>query len=638
MNKAASGKFSIFHVRNSLPKNLADSTILQLNLSDIVNRYVLRLTLLLSILLIPLFVIKIYQDGGALAASNYVSTLSLLFILLVDGFAIFRLYKQPKYYENNNPSTDKRIRSSYLIFEKLPAKNKSGYEFPEVTLTGRLAFITIARTITFAMSFVLPLILVRTLSQMNFGLYKQVFLILTSAVALPGLGLSTSAYYFMPRKPDKKAQIAMNVLIFYFLVGTVIAIFFAVYPGWVLLVFKEGELMPYIPLLGLACMLWLLSSFLETVTVADGDIRSAFIFSIVLQIAKVSLLLMAGAWLGSIQAIVWAAVIQGLLQCLILFFYLRKRYGRFWRAFDTGLFKVQLAYALPFGLSGLAATVQGDLHNYFVSHYFDPAMFAIYTVGCFQLPLLLVLLDSVGSVIIPEFAKLEMQKDHRGIIHLWFAAVRRVAFFFLPACGLLLVMRHEFITALFTKNYLDAIPVFVINLLYMILFINLTGAVILAFDDLKFFRLKLYLSLIPVTGLALYFGIKAAGLIGAITAVAVVRIIDITAHVAVLRRRLQLSLSDLRLLEPMWRIAAAVGIASIAALTIKPMLAGLFPLLQLITDSLVFLIFYLIGAFWFGAVIKEEKDALSALGLKIYLQVFSFYRQSRVTRANHTIH
>lgn len=507
-------------------------------------------------------------------------------------------------------------------------------ENSEHALTRRAAALTLARTIAFAMSFVLPLILVRTLSQMNFGLYKQVFQILTSAVALPGLGLSTSAYYFMPRKPDKKAQIAMNVLIFYFLVGTVIAILFAVYPGWVLLVFKEGELMPYIPLLGLACMLWLLSSFLETVTVADGDIRSAFIFSIVLQIAKVSLLLMAGAWLGSIRAIVWAAVVQGILQCLILFFYLRKRYGQFWRAFDTDLFKVQLAYALPFGLSGLAATVQGDLHNYFVSHYFNPAMFAIYAVGCFQLPLLLVLLDSVGSVIIPEFAKLEMKKDHQAIINLWFAAVRRVAFFFLPVCGLLFVMRYEFIVSLFTRSYLDAIPVFIINLFYMVLFVNLTGAVILAFDDLKFFRLKLYLALIPVTALALYFGIKSAGLVGAISAVVLVRALDILINVAVLRRRLGMSMSDLKLLAPIFRMLSAVALAIVAAMAVKPFATHLIAFIQLLVGSAVFGVVYLTGALVLGAVTKEERDSFRSWAVRLYSQCAVCIRLSSVLRIN----
>src|SRR5690349_13762407 len=178
-------------------------------------------------------------------------------------------------------------------------------------LTKRAAILVTARVIAFVLSFVLPLLLVRTLSQMNFGLYKQAFQILASAVALPGLGLSTSAFYFMPREPDKKPQIAMNVLIFYFSVGLLVAVFFALYPGWVTVVFKSGELQPYIPLLGLASLLWLLSSFLETVTVADGDIRSAFVFSLVIQITKIALLLIAAMAFSSVGAIVWAATAQG---------------------------------------------------------------------------------------------------------------------------------------------------------------------------------------------------------------------------------------------------------------------------------------------------------------------------------------
>lgn len=490
----------------------------------------------------------------------------------------------------------------------------------ENVLTKRAAVLTVARTIAFIMSFALPLVLIRSLSQMNFGLYKQAFQVLTSAVALPGLGLSTSAYYFMPRQPDKKGQIAMNVLIFYFVVGAIIAIVFAAYPGWVLLVFKNGELMPHIPLLGLASMLWLLSSFLETVTVANGDIRSAFIFSLLLQISKVSLLLGAGAWLGSIRAIVWAALAQGILQCLVLFYYLRWRFGQFWLGFDLKLFKVQLAYALPFGLSGLAATVQGDLHNYFVSHYFDPAIFAVYAVGCFQLPLLLVLLDSVGSVVIPEFAKLEMQKDYRGMIALWFSAMRKIAFFFLPVCGMLFVLRYEFITALFTRNYLNAIPVFVINLAYMCLLVNLTGAVILAFNDLKYFRIKLYLTLIPITAVALYTGIKMAGLVGAIAAVALVRALDVTFNVMALNRRLHISLSDLKLLAPILRVVAAVIIAGAATLLVKPLAGELHALLQLLIGSTVFGTVYLFAAFGLNAVTRQEREMIRGLLLKLFGQ------------------
>lgn len=485
-------------------------------------------------------------------------------------------------------------------------------------LTKRAAALATARMIAFGLSLLLPLILVRSLNQTTFGLYKQAFQILATAVALPGLGLSTSAFYFMPRRPDKNGQIAMNVLIFYFSVGLVVALLFAVYPGWVTLVFKSGDLKPYIPLLGMASLLWLISSFLETVTVAAADIRAAFIYSILTQITKVALLLFAVVLFRDVGSIVWAATIQGAGQCALLFFYLRRRFGKFWTSFDWALFKAQVSYAVPFGLSGLAATVQADLHNYFVSHYFDPAVFAIYSVGCFQLPLLTVLADSVGSVAVREVARLEMVRDYSGIVTLWVAAIRKMAFIFVPACTLLLIMRHEFIVTLFTKAYSTAAPIFAVNLVSIFLYMNLTGSVILAFEDLKYFRLGLYLSLIPLTAIALYAGIKSAGLIGAIIAVTGIRLLDVALNVAVLRRRMGLQLSEVKRLAPVLRIIAAAVVAALTALAIKAVLVEQAVLVQLVVCSVSFAMCYTGAVFAFSAITLEERIGIQQLVIRYY--------------------
>ena len=327
-------------------------------------------------------------------------------------------------------------------------------------LTGRAALLAVANSLAFAMAFMLPLVLVRTLNQSEFGLYKQAFQIVTTALALLGLHVSTTAFYFMPRHPDKKPQIVLNVLIFYFAVGAVLALLFLVHPQWVTVIFKSDDLAPHIPILGLAILLWLVSSFLEIVTVADGHIRAATVFIVLVQLSKSLLLIGAGLAFGSIRALLVAAVIQGALQCVILFTYLYRRFGVFWKSFDARLLKAQLANALPFGFGGLVVSLQMDLNKYFVSHYFDPADFAIYSVGCFQIPLMMVLVDSVSSVLIPEVARLEMEGNYKKIIALWMAVIRKLALFFVPTVVALLILRHEFITALFTKDYAAAAPIF----------------------------------------------------------------------------------------------------------------------------------------------------------------------------------
>lgn len=137
----------------------------------------------------------------------------------------------------------------------------------------RAAWLTAANIIAFGLSFLAPLLLARTMSQTDFGVYKQVFQILTSAISALNLQVASTAYYFMPRAPEKKLQVTMNVLAFYGALGALVAALFIFYPECALLVFKSGELVAHMPLLGVTILLWMVSSNLEVIPLALGDVR-----------------------------------------------------------------------------------------------------------------------------------------------------------------------------------------------------------------------------------------------------------------------------------------------------------------------------------------------------------------------------
>ncbi|HKP10873.1 MAG TPA: oligosaccharide flippase family protein, partial [Blastocatellia bacterium] len=230
-------------------------------------------------------------------------------------------------------------------------------------LSKRAALLAVAKVAGYALTLPLPLVLVRVLSQSDFGLYKQAFQVITTLLTLLGLQVGLSIYYFIPRYPDRKPHVVMNVLIFYAALGGLTALLFAVYPQWITHVFKTDDLVPYVPLVGAAILLWLMGSLLEVVTLADGDVRAASTFTVVIQFSKSALLIAAGLVFGTVQAVVVAAVVQGAVLCAILFTYLYKRFGRFWLALDAQLFRAQFANALPFGVGALAYGLQADMHN-----------------------------------------------------------------------------------------------------------------------------------------------------------------------------------------------------------------------------------------------------------------------------------
>lgn len=485
-------------------------------------------------------------------------------------------------------------------------------------VTQRAAILMAANVIATLLSFALPLVLVRTMSQSEYGLYKQAFQIMLSALMLLNLQVAVSVFYYMAREPGKKLQVALNVMLFYGMIGAAVCLVFMIWPGWVTLIFKSPDLVPYIPLLGLVILSWLVSTNLEGVPIAAGDVRVASVLIVASQLTKAIVMILAALLFGGLTAILAAAVIQGVLQTLFMVYYIRRRFGRFLVAIDWPLFKAQIGNALPFGIGGIVAIVQNDMHNYFVSHYFDPAYFAIYSVGCFQVPLLGMLNTSFANALNPELARHREAGDYRAVMRLWVEVMHKLALFSVPVFVLLLVLRHEFITVLFTANYAASAPIFAINLFTLLLWIPLHLHLLRLFDRLRYFRLKLYPVLIPVTLGALYAGWLAGGMIGVAVAAVSMQTLDIGITVLMIGRELGMTRRDLRLLSPQLRIQAAAMVAALPTLMATLALTAYAPLVRLMAGTVIFGLVYLIAIFAFGAVTREEQARLRAMASKYH--------------------
>ena len=487
----------------------------------------------------------------------------------------------------------------------------------EDSFATRTLWLSVARMSALVLSFLLPFLLARRLSNTEFGLYKQAFQVLTTGVSLLGLQVSGGLYSFIPRFPAKKAQVALNAVFFYVVIGGLVALWFTLWPRWIENAFRDGALLtPLMPWIGLSICLWLVASAFDSLMIADNDVKRAAVLSVVLQIIKTGFLLAAALLSGSIRTMVLAAVAFGAVQCALFAIYLFRRFGKLWQAPDVALFRMQIANALPFGLGAFAYSWQYDLHNYFVGHYFNAADYGIYANGCFQMPLLLVLLDSMDPVLMPEFARLDSLGQRHAIGELWLQAIRAMGLFFIPACVLMFVLRHELIVGLYSEKFAASVPIFAVTLLNTVMLGNFTSAVMRTFDDMKNFRTKLYLCLMPVTGLLLYGGVKFAGLVGVMGAVVIVRAIDVSVTSYVLGKRLEMTLSDLRTLSPLLKTILACLPAALIVHLLRPTLNVMANatintrVTAFLIGSAIFALIFLPLAFLSGAVGAQEKTWL----------------------------
>jgi O-antigen/teichoic acid export membrane protein/transposase-like protein len=476
------------------------------------------------------------------------------------------------------------------------------------------AWLAGANLLAFALSFLTPLIIVRVFDRDEFGTYKQLFQILTTFMTALYLQVPMSAYYFMPREPNKRLQVAMNIILFYLATGGLTALMFAAYPTWITYIFHNPALNEHIPLLGVALTLWLIATNVEIFPLALGDVRTASRFIVLAQISKSLIMISAALMFGSLRAVLWGSIIQGAIQCAFMLGYIHYRIGslnvRLDQLFDWRLLRKQLSNSLPYGGGATAQSLQVDLHNYFVSHYFSAASFAVYSNGCFQVPLISLLQNSFRDALTPEVARLEASGDYRAIIQAWLNAMRRLSFVILPACAFLFVVRRELIVTLFTEAYADSAEVFAIYLIVLMTQMVLTSSIMRSMADFRYFRLKFNLALIPLACVALYIGIKLGGLAGAAAASACLSVLDVAVGVTAICRKLGVKRKDLRQLAPVANAAPAIIVAMIASSAVRTLITPAHSIIILGACAIIFAFIYIVGALLFGALTPEDKDAI----------------------------
>jgi O-antigen/teichoic acid export membrane protein len=497
------------------------------------------------------------------------------------------------------------------------------------SLTQRAVWLIVAKTLAFVASFFLPVILVRQMSLTEFGLYKQAFLITGTVVSIFPLGFAMSAFYFLPREADRKGAVVFNILLVYLIVGALSWLLLVLSPGLLLKIFNSGEIAGYASLIGAVILFLLASSFLEYVVLANGDVRLGAALVVAAQVSRVTLLSVAAAFFGSLTALLYAALLHGVIQMAISLWYLAVRFPGFWRQWRWDLMRAQLAYAIPLGAAGLLAFAQEDLHNYVVSHRFDVAAFAIYAVGCMQIPLLLVFRDSVGTVMIAHVSALRQEGRTREIVQLTARMLRKLAVILFPLYFLLLVTGRELITVLFTERYLQSWPIFLVNLTFIpsLFLATAYDPILRAYPEHFGFLLRTRAMLVVILVGGLLWATGRFGLMGAISTIVSVSMLERLIVGIKVIRILKVTASDWVLLKDVGRVMlAAVGAALVATLT-RLAVATAPPMVMLAVTGVAFTLAYGLALAGLRIVMPEEivmiERQLERLGLPVSLRLLT---------------
>jgi O-antigen/teichoic acid export membrane protein len=496
------------------------------------------------------------------------------------------------------PSFEARV-SPLANMNPVPSKGES--------LTVRATWLMFAKTVGFIFSFALPILLARRWDQDQIGLYKQVFLVVTTAITVLPLGFGMSAFYFLPREPGKRREAMLNIMLVHALIGGLACCVLFLYPSLPALIFHEPKLAVYSRLIGVTILLWMAGSFLEIVPVANEEIKVATTFIVCTQASRAVIFLTAAVMFGTVRSVIYAAIIHGSVQTVVLVCYLESRFPGFWRSFDWGLLGRQLSYSVPLQSGVLLMTMHTDLlHNYFVANRFGAALYATYSFGTLQLPLMSLVQEATNSALFTRVATLQLDHRHREVILVTARAARKLAALFFPLYALFIVVGREFIQFLFTKRYVDAWPIFAVNLTLLPLSILALDPVIRAYRSERFFLLRLRIMLVSALTLVLSIWTRQLGMAGVIAVVVFIGFMDRAAICFHFGRLLGVNREHIYLLKDIGKLALASLVAALACAAVRLFMVNSAPFTVLAVCGTVFAIVYVAAVLALRILSREE--------------------------------
>lgn len=467
---------------------------------------------------------------------------------------------------------------------------------PKPSLTVQAAWLLVAKTIGFVLSFAAPLLIVRVLSQNDFGLYKQVFQVVSTALPLVSLGFHLNAFYFLPRNPEQGGKIVFNILLVNLVFGLAAFAVLVAFPAILGRVMTE-KLMPWSSITGALLFVWLFGFFLEMVATANQDVRYSSVFIVTSQLSRAVLMAGAALLFGTLQAVLWAGLLQGVLQSMVLLWYLQHRFPEFWKDPDWDLLGEQARYAVPLGVASIASMLQNDLHMYFVANRYSPAEFAIYAVGCSQLPLTGLIRDSVNSVMLPRVAFLAQEGRGRAIGEVLASALRKLSAVYWPVVGFMTVCGYDFLILMFRPAYAASWPVFLVNIWIMPLTMLMIDPVMRAYKEHMPYLLKVRFVCSLLLAVLIHFGLVFAGLPGALAAVGVTVLVERVILTARMVDVLELTWRDVSLLADTGKLALAAGIAAIPTYALRAAISHSHPAVILSAAGVLYCVVYVIAVF-----------------------------------------
>ena len=333
---------------------------------------------------------------------------------------------------------------------------------------------------------IIGIILVRLISKEMLGSYRQVILVYTMITGILTMQIESSLYYFLPKYgPEKRRDLVAHTLFSTGIISLVIGLAMYFSAGLFANNFNNPQLVTWIRVF--ACF-----AFFERIVLLMPafliSLDKAFLSGLFSMSSTVLMILVVVVTFAFGYGITEALLGKILIEAVFAFFaiMLMVRFSPLgqWRI-NKSLLLEQWNYCWPLMAMTTIGVINLKLDGLLISAYFSKEVYAVYSTGALELPLIALVTSSLSSAIMPNMV---VEADHfrpLNSLNIWHEAARKSSLIIFPTFIFFLVCGYDFIVLLYTQDYSKATWPFLIYLTRLPFRVAIYGAILRAIGHTK---------------------------------------------------------------------------------------------------------------------------------------------------------
>lgn len=331
--------------------------------------------------------------------------------------------------------------------------------------------------------FLMPVILVRLMSQENYGLTSQFLTLYTSIYTIAALGLHTNVFFFCPSADKEQSDKYITNTLFLLLLFGIISGLILIIPQITHLVFGDSELSKHSDLIIMSIALATVMNVVSPLNTIRQDKWGALLFPGLVAFGRIGTIIYCALVFHDIrQMFFWLFIFQCIITVSILLY--TRLQSRF--RLDFNLMKDQLCYSLPFGFAVALQLLSNYFDKFVCIRALTPTEYAIYGVAFLSIPGISQIYDSLCQVNIVNMSHSYRSNKVNEILPQYGNFVIRILSFSVPIILIVSLYAEEIMEFLYTQSYISAAPYFRLYSLTFLTSILGAGTILRSMDKTKY--------------------------------------------------------------------------------------------------------------------------------------------------------